>query len=59
LHHSHHRNRAAISENRSSNSGEPKRNWADPRRLPPDAVDCAAAVIAAVEHGLTFTLNGW
>ena len=33
--------------------------WVDPRRLPPDAVDYAAAVITAVEHGLTFTLNGW
>jgi 8-oxo-dGTP diphosphatase len=33
--------------------------WADPARLPPDTVDYTAAVITAVEHGLTFTLNGW
>jgi 8-oxo-dGTP diphosphatase len=33
--------------------------WADPARLPPDTVGYAAAVIAAVEQGLTFTLNGW
>jgi 8-oxo-dGTP pyrophosphatase MutT (NUDIX family) len=33
--------------------------WADPARLPPDVVGCAAAVITAVERGLTFTLNGW
>jgi 8-oxo-dGTP diphosphatase len=32
--------------------------WADPGRLPPDTVDYTAAVITAVEHGLTFTLNG-
>jgi 8-oxo-dGTP diphosphatase len=33
--------------------------WADPARLPPDTVGYVAAVIAAVEQGLTFTLNGW
>ena len=33
--------------------------WADPARLPLDTVGYAAAVITAVEHGLTFTLNGW
>jgi 8-oxo-dGTP diphosphatase len=33
--------------------------WADPARLPPDTVGYAAAVITAIEHGLTFTLNGW
>jgi len=33
--------------------------WADPGRLPPDTVGYTAAVITAVEHGLTFTLNGW
>lgn len=32
--------------------------WADPARLPPGAVGYVAAVITAVEHGLTFTLNG-
>ena len=32
---------------------------AGPGRLPPGAVGCTAAVITAVEHGLTFTLNGW
>lgn len=32
--------------------------WADPGSLPPDTVGYAA-VITAVEHGLTFTLNGW
>jgi 8-oxo-dGTP diphosphatase len=34
-------------------------HWADPARLPPDTVGYTAAVIAAVEQGLTFTLNGW
>jgi 8-oxo-dGTP diphosphatase len=33
--------------------------WVDPARLPPDVVGYAAAVITAVERGLTFTLNGW
>lgn len=33
--------------------------WADPARLPPDTAGYAAAVITAVERGLTFTLNGW
>jgi 8-oxo-dGTP diphosphatase len=33
--------------------------WADPGRLPPDTVGYTTAVITAVEHGLTFTLNGW
>jgi len=33
--------------------------WADPAALPQDTVDYAAAVITAVERGLTFTLNGW
>jgi 8-oxo-dGTP diphosphatase len=33
--------------------------WADPACLPPDTVGYTAAVITAVEHGLTFTLNGW
>ena len=33
--------------------------WADPADLPPDTVGYTAAVITAVEHGLTFTLNGW
>jgi hypothetical protein len=59
LHHNHHRNTAAAAEDRRRNTGEPKRKWADPARLPPDTVDYAAAVITAVEHGLTFTLNGW
>ena len=59
LHHSHHRNRAATSENRRGNSGEPKRNWASPARLPPDTVGYTAAVIGAVERGTTFYLNGW
>jgi hypothetical protein len=59
LRHSHHRNRVATSENRRRNSGEPKRNWASPAHLPPDTVGYTGAVIGAVEHGLTFTLNGW
>jgi hypothetical protein len=59
LRHSHHRNKVPTSENRRRNSGEPQRIWADPARLPPDTVDYTAAVITAVEHGLTFTLNGW
>ncbi len=33
--------------------------WADPAALPRDTVDYAAAVITAVERGITFTLNGW
>ena len=33
--------------------------WADPGALPPDIVGYAAAVITAVESGLTFMLNGW
>ena len=33
--------------------------WADPNDLTPDVVGYAAAVITAVERGLTFTLNGW
>lgn len=33
--------------------------WADPACLPPDTVGYTAAVITAVEQGLTFTLNGW
>ena len=41
------------------NSGEPQRIWADPAALPPDTVGYTAAVIAAVEQGLAFTLNGW
>jgi 8-oxo-dGTP diphosphatase len=30
-----------------------------PAALPPDTVGYTAAVIAAVERGVTFTLNGW
>jgi hypothetical protein len=41
------------------NSGEPQRTWADPASLPPDTVGYTAAIITAVEAGLTFTLNGW
>jgi hypothetical protein len=41
------------------NSGEPQRKWADPADLPADTVDYTAAVIAAVERGDTFALNGW
>lgn len=33
--------------------------WADPTALPPDTVDYVAALITAVERGVTFTLNGW
>ncbi|HTR91695.1 MAG TPA: NUDIX domain-containing protein [Trebonia sp.] len=33
--------------------------WADPAALPPDTVGYVAAVITAVDRGLTFTLNGW
>jgi 8-oxo-dGTP pyrophosphatase MutT (NUDIX family) len=33
--------------------------WADPAALPPDTVGYTAAVITAVERGLTFTLSGW
>jgi hypothetical protein len=33
--------------------------WADPAALPPDTVDYTAALIAVVERGDTFALNGW
>jgi 8-oxo-dGTP diphosphatase len=33
--------------------------WADPAVLPADTAEYTAAVITAVEHGVTFTLNGW
>jgi 8-oxo-dGTP diphosphatase len=33
--------------------------WAAPAALPPDTVGYTAAVIAAVERGVAFTLNGW
>jgi 8-oxo-dGTP pyrophosphatase MutT (NUDIX family) len=33
--------------------------WADPAVLPADTAEYTAAVITAVERGLTFTLNGW
>ena len=33
--------------------------WADPAALPPDTVGYTATVIAAVQRGVTFTLNGW
>jgi hypothetical protein len=59
LRHSHHRNRVAISENRRGNSNEPQRTEVDPACPPTDTVGYAAAVITAVERGLTFTLNGW
>lgn len=59
LYHSRHRNRAATSENRRGNSGEPQRIWVDPARLPPDIVGYTAAIINAVERGTTFALNGW
>jgi hypothetical protein len=59
LHHSHHRNRVPNSENYRRNSGEPQRNSADPASLPPDTVDCTAAIINAVERGTTLALNGW
>lgn len=58
-HHSHYRNTATAAENRRGNSGEPKRNWAEPAALPPDTAEYTAAVMTAAERGLTFTLNGW
>lgn len=33
--------------------------WAAPAALPADTAEYTAAVITAVERGLTFTLNGW
>jgi 8-oxo-dGTP diphosphatase len=33
--------------------------WADPAALPADTAEYTAAVITAVEHGLSFALNGW
>jgi hypothetical protein len=33
--------------------------WADPTALPPDTVGYTAAIITAVERGVSFTLNGW
>lgn len=41
------------------NSGEPQRIWADQAALPADTAEYTAAVITAVERGVTFTLNGW
>jgi hypothetical protein len=48
LRHSHHRNRAAVSENRKGNSGEPQRMWADPACPPPSTVPYTAAALAAI-----------
>jgi len=33
--------------------------WADPGSLPSDTVGYTAAIIRAVERGVTFALNGW
>lgn len=33
--------------------------WAAPASLPADTVEYTAAIIRAVEHGITFALNGW
>jgi len=33
--------------------------WAVPATLPADTAEYTAAVITAVERGITFTLNGW
>lgn len=44
-------------------NAEPRKHselvWADPAALPPDTAEYTAAVIAAAERGLTFTVNGW
>ena len=59
LHHSHHRNRAATSENRRGNSGEPQRTWADPASPPANTVPYTAAALAAITRNETFSLDGW
>jgi hypothetical protein len=59
LHHSHHRNRDAISENRKHNSGEPQRIWADPDTLPPGTLDYISAAIDNLRQELHFCEYGW
>jgi hypothetical protein len=58
-HHSHYRNRATAAENRSGNSGEPQRNWADPADPPASTVPYTAAALAAITRGASFSLDGW
>jgi heme a synthase len=57
-HHSHHGNRAAVTENRKCNSGEPQRIWADPARLPPNTVPYTAAALAAIARASPLSLDG-
>ena len=33
--------------------------WAEPGDLPADTVGYTAAAVTAIEHGATFTINGW
>jgi hypothetical protein len=59
LHHSHHRNRAATSENRRGNSGEPQRIWAPIDQLPASTWPYTAAGIAQYRAGSPFSLHGF
>jgi len=59
LHHSHHRNRVAISENRRRNSSEPQRNWVSPDDVPPDTLDYISAAIDNPGQGRHFCEHGW
>ena len=59
LHHSHHRNSAAVSENRRRNSGEPQRIWAVPANLPDDTLEYVTAAIANARADRWFSEHGW
>jgi hypothetical protein len=59
LRHSHHRNSAAVSENRRRNSGEPQRMWAAPGDLPPGTLDYITAAIGNLTQKRHFSEYGW
>ena len=59
LHHSHHRNRAATSENRRGNSGEPQRMWAGPADLPAGTLEYISAAMANLGQSRHFSEHGW
>ena len=59
LRHSHNRNRAAVTENRKGNSGEPQRKWADQGDLPPGTLEYVSAAISNLRQGRHFSEHGW
>jgi hypothetical protein len=59
LHHSHDRNRGAVSENRKGNSGEPQRIWAEPANLPGDTLEYVTSAIVNALAGHWFSEHGW